>query len=960
MSSIKIDDIINFAKANNQTHVCLTDTNLYGAIEFYNKAKANNLKPIIGLNIKYNNQDVYLIAKNNNGYKNLIKISSHSLSNEQFDLNVYSSDLFIFSENIDALNLNKTSDLVSFSTVAVNPVFFEKKEDVIYFKSLLAIANSKQLSEYANDHSYDEYYMLTPSQAQNKYSDSLLNKLDEIINQCEWSIEFNTQRHMIKFPTKQNTKVLLQTLCVDGLNSKLKNRKIDVNKYIERLKYELNVVDQMGFNDYFLVVQDYVSEAKNRGILVGPGRGSAAGSLIAYSLGITEIDPIEHDLIFERFLNPERSTMPDIDVDFMDDRRNEVIEYLFQKYGKEHVAHIVIFQRIKAKMAIRDVGRILGMEKSVLDNISKLLLDEPLVEQITNKKISEYVNLYKELFDIAQKIDTFPRQVGIHAAGVVLSDDILSNIIPVQLGPNGCYLTQYSMEYLEPLGLIKMDILGLVNLSTINKALKLIKTTKNIDLNLRKIPMDDSKVFNYIAMGNTAGIFQLESSGMTQLVKKIKPTNIEDISICSALYRPGPQKNIPTYLHNKSQPDEIKYLNDKIKNILSSTYNIIIYQEQVIQMVQQVANFSLAEADLFRRAISKKKIDSLSKLEKKFIEGGIKNGYDYKEVKQIFDYIFEFANYGFNHSHSLAYSYISYWLAYIAYYYPLEFFTTLLISNDGSSEKTAEYVAIARQNGISISPIDINQSVETYSINDGSIILGFNCIKGIGVSISDKIISLRNSLPNKKFDGLVPTILLFKTNGIGLKTILLLITSGAFDNFDNENNLDNLSNRWWLLKHIEKTFNICDEFSIEETKQEISWSIEDKPTNDDIKLMLKNEFALTNILFVDDPILKIKKNLNYTEHKLYCLNEINSLESNFYHVLVQLTDVRCIVDRNKKQMAFITFNDETKTCKAVVFAGVYEKISDILEKNKYLILTLRTDIKKPGNFIVANAHKIDY
>jgi DNA polymerase-3 subunit alpha len=412
------------------------------------------------------------------------------------------------------------------------------------------------------------------------------------------------------------------------------------------------------------VVQDYVDFAKGKNILVGPGRGSAAGSLVAYVLGITEIDPIEHNLIFERFLNPERATMPDIDIDFMDSRRNEIIEYLFERYGKERVAHILTFQRMKAKMAIRDVGRVLGIELPIINSIAKLFtmdFDLDIKGAIENSKnIANFASKYPELFDYANKFLNFPRQVGLHAAGVIITNDNLTEYLPISNSTDGLYATQYSMEYLEPLGLIKMDILGLINLTTISETLQLIKNNHNKNISLNQIDLHDHAVFQQLARGDTVGIFQLESPGMRSLIVKIKPVSIEDISITSALFRPGPQKNIPTYLENKAHPDKIKYLNADFQYVLSPTFNVIIYQEQVIEIVQRVAKFSLAQADLFRRAISKKNADKLAQLHKEFTVAGVKNGYSQQEVETIYEYIFNFANYGFNHSHSLAYSYISY------------------------------------------------------------------------------------------------------------------------------------------------------------------------------------------------------------------------------------------------------------------------------------------------------------
>jgi DNA polymerase-3 subunit alpha len=527
----------------------------------------------------------------------------------------------------------------------------------------MSIGSDQQLTSFDNNHDYDDFYMLTDEQAQCKFSVDALKNLEQVITSCAWIIKQSNEINFVNYDSKISSKILLQTKCRDGLKKRLNSTQAP-KTYIERLKKELTTIDQMHFNDYFLVVQDYVNFAKRNGILVGPGRGSVAGSLVAFVLGITEIDPIEHDLIFERFLNPYRQTLPDIDIDFMDNRRNEIIEYLYERYGPEHVAHIITFQRMKAKMAIRDAGRILGIELPLVNNICKLIsveYDLNLTSAIKNdKQIATIANKYEELFDIANKFLNFPRQIGLHAAGVVITRTKVDDIIPIQSSTDGINATQYSMEYLEPLGLIKMDILGLVNLTTINETLKLIKKNHSVNVNLSKINLKDKKVFDHLIRGDTVGIFQLESDGMRNLIRKIKPTSIEDISITSALFRPGPQKNIPIYLKNKANPETIKYLNDDLREVLSSTYNIIIYQEQVIEIVQRVAGFSLAEADLFRRAISKKNADKLGQLREQFISGGITKKYSENELVTIFDFIYEFANYGFNHSHSLAYSYISY------------------------------------------------------------------------------------------------------------------------------------------------------------------------------------------------------------------------------------------------------------------------------------------------------------
>lgn len=616
MSSISIDDIISFALKHNQKYVSLIDINvMYGTIEFYQKAINNGLIPIIGLQIEYQDKKVILIAKNNNGYKSLIKISSFVMTNQQFQLENNLDGLYVIVDDIDKCEWLKNHygsfsyDQNAKSPIAIRDCFYENPKDIEYVKILKAIKEGLVYDQVKDDKSFDDMFMLDENQAKSIFNEESLNNLVKLVSSCQWTLEFYKQRHLVKYDPKNNSLILLQQMCVEGLKKRLNSNEAPI-KYIERLKNELSVIHQMGFDDYFLVVQDYVSFAKENGILVGPGRGSAAGSLVAYTLGITDIDPIQNNLIFERFLNPQRQTMPDIDIDFMDDRRNEVVEYIYNRYSANNVAHILTFQRMKSKMALRDVCRVFEFDLKLVNMITRefsMEFDLDIQGAIAKKKaIASYSEKYPQIFKIATKLLNFPRQIGQHAAGVIISDDPLNTIIPIQLSTDNIYSTQYSMEYLESFGLIKMDILGLVNLSTINQCLQLIEQTKGIKLHLDEIPLDDKQVFKQLSDGNTSGIFQLESPGMRNLIMRIKPKDIEDISITSALFRPGPQKNIPTYLANKANKDNIQYLNDDFKEVLSSTYNIIIYQEQVIQIVCRVANFSLAEADLFRRAISKK------------------------------------------------------------------------------------------------------------------------------------------------------------------------------------------------------------------------------------------------------------------------------------------------------------------------------------------------------------------
>ena len=965
MSSISIDDIISYAVKNNHKYVVLTDFNaMYGAAEFYNKAQANNLKPIIGLHIIEDSQYIYLLAKNNQGYKDLMKFSSLKMEGdvEAPTINKLIKNCFLITEDINQCKLNFTDGFSlnqkCKNPIASHPVYFLKKTDIKIWKSIRAIAEARLLDEYNDFHDYDEFYL----DKEVKYSDEAIKNLNKVLDSCSWSLELNKNRYILDYAglEHKNSRLMLQDYCIAGLKKqlKIKDGQVPVT-YAKRLKYELDVINSMGFNNYFLVVQDYVNYAKDHGILVGPGRGSAAGSLVSYLLGITEIDPIKHDLIFERFLNPERVTMPDIDVDFMDSRRNEVVEYLFNKYGKEHVAHIIIFQRIKIKMALRDVGRILDIDNKIVGKICSLVVDDAfgVDEQIKpSKQLQQAIEDYPELFAIASRLINFPRQMGLHAAGVVLSNVPLNDVVPTQPSSDGILCTQYSMEYLEPLGLIKMDILGLANLTSLDLILKKIEVNKGIKINLKDIDLNNKDVFKYISAGNTTGIFQLESKGMTDVIRKVKPKSIEDISVCSALFRPGPQKNIPTYVYNREHPDQIKYLNDDIKKILAPTYGIIVYQEQIIQIVQKIAGFSLAEADLFRRAISKKKVDALSKLKTDFINGGIKQGYDKKLVETIFDTIFEFANYGFNHSHSLAYSYISYWLAWLAYFYPLEFYTTILTTYNPNSKDISEYVQQAKNVGIKVLQPDINISEMTFTNTKDSIIFGLNSIKGIGYSVSTKILEIRNAQPNKKFATLIDAIKKLTNGGeSGLPMLKTLTYAGAFDSL-----LKKDQSRFWLINNIDIIFENCENIQSDGSSINFMDYNNAKPTEDNIKELNIKQEDLIGFCFSEDPIIEIKTKYK-GEWKLSTISQIvtsNDFHS-YFHVLVRINSIRETMTKTGKKMAFASIKDETFQTSATIFPGAYEKFSSLLKKNNYVLLTVKNDTYSKNSVQVNNVRSLE-
>ncbi len=871
-SSLSIDQIINFAIEQNQKYVALSDVNLYGAMDFYLKCKKNNLIPVIGLDVFVSNKNFLVFAKNYNGYLNLVKISSAiQTKDENFDVFKHLSDTFIIDKNGD---LDLETKHYKLSEIACNEVRFYKKDDLKIFNALQMIKNNMTCNPEELLVGQD-LSLIDKQEFLNRFNSEQIENLNKEIQDVNLEINFE-KNNIIEYKNSLNlsSKSFLEKLCLEGMNNKILNKQIDPSQkeiYIERLNEELKVINDMGFNDYFLVVQDFVNEAKNRNILVGPGRGSAASSLVSYFLSITEVDPIKYNLLFERFLNPGRISMPDIDIDIMDARRQEIVEYLFTKYGYDHVAHIVTFQRIKAKMAIRDVGRILNKDLKEINKICKLVpsdYDENLKEAILkNKELKLYYEDYKLLFDISSEIIGCPRQIGLHAAGIVLSKKKLTDIIPIQSSVNGEIATQFSMEFLEDLGLIKMDLLGLTNLTTIYFVLKMIKMIHKIDLDLSKINLDDQKVFLDAQQGHTLGIFQLESPGMTATLKKIKPKSIEDISICSALYRPGPMQNIKHLVDRRNKKEEIEYIDIKNKDILEPTYGIIVYQEQVITLVKNIANFSPYEAYSFRRLISKKKGDELDKFKEKFYESALKNGYEKDELDKIYSYIYTFADYGFNHSHSFAYSLISYWLLYLKHYYPIEFMTTLMISVEGNTTKTPVYLEECERLKIDVLKPNINLSEKSLSLYKRKILFGFNSIKGIGEETSKKIITIRKN--NNGFVNYYDAIQKLSSNGVGTSTLETLIYAGCFDCFElnrkfmleNMNEVIQVSSIWKELKDFENNIMVK----------------ECELTEEDKELFKKTEFNLLGTVFTDKKEIqnKIDEVLSkYAKYQIKPLNEI--------------------------------------------------------------------------------------
>ena len=744
-SLITVDKLINYAKNNDIKSLGILNNNLYSTMEFYKKCKSSNIKPIIGLIHSIDNIEIYLYPKNKLGMIDLFndRYDSDNLvcvvpyENKDVFSELEFSDKFISYKNDDEL---KNALLITSNVVSLNKVYSLNVEDVKYVNYLHMIDKGITISNY----NFNDYKDNVISLYHNDFDKSNTNIFSNLID-----LDLSDNRKYIPNYI-DNSYEYLKSLCIKGLNKRLNNNVSDV--YKKRMIYELDVIKNMGYVDYFLIVFDYVKYAKMNDIMVGPGRGSAAGSLVSYSLGITEIDPIKYDLLFERFLNPERVTMPDIDIDFDASKRNIVIEYVVNKYGRENVSNIMTYSTLSSKQVLRDVSKCLEIDLKIVDKLcsyveAKVCLKDNLNKNVNNM-LEQYSNL-KNAYFIAMKLEGLKRQIGTHAAGVVISSEKLTNLIPVIKGDT--YLTGYTMEYLEELGLLKMDFLAIKDLSILSSIIKSIESLLGRKININSIPLDDKKTYQEFSNANTSGVFQFESAGMKNFLSKLKPNCFYDLVAALALFRPGPMGNIDTYILRKNG-EKFDYIDKSLESILKPTYGIIIYQEQIMQILSKMANYSFANSDLIRRAISKKKLNIIEAEKSKFIDNSIKNGYSRNVAEEVYDLIVKFANYGFNKSHSVAYALVGYEMCFLKTHYSIYFYTSLLNYNMGSDIKTKEYLECLKKLNIDIVKPDINLSSNKYQVIDNKLLLPFNIIKNVGTNVSDLISSVRGDGFKDYFD----------------------------------------------------------------------------------------------------------------------------------------------------------------------------------------------------------------
>ncbi|MCD4760972.1 DNA polymerase III subunit alpha, partial [bacterium] len=861
-----IDSLIAKAKEQGADSLALTDHGvMYGAIEFYQKCRTAGIKPIIGVEVyvttnnlsdknpKEKPYHLILLAKNNIGYKNLLKLTTiahlegfyykpridwstlkkysegliastaclagplarHIQANQKQNveenikilIDIFGkNDLYLELQfrnmpeqkivNEELKQLGKKFDL---PLIVTNDVHYVNPEDDQAQDVLLCIQTKhKQADEDRMSYIGEDYSMIDQKRILELGGQEIKKAIDNtkrLADKCNLEIELGViQLPRYNLPAGITADQELYKLCIEGVKKRYTHEEKDIPQNIKkRLDYELSIIEKTGFATYFLIVQDFVNWAKKQEIVVGPGRGSAAGSLVSYLLNITNIDPLEYDLIFERFLNPERISMPDIDLDFADTRRDEVIKYVEKKYGKDHVAQIITFGTMAARAAVRDTGRALGYSYGYCDQVAKMIpMFTSLGEALAN--VEELKRVYEEdpeatrLLDMAGKLEGLARHSSTHACAVLITKEPLTNYTPLQYasGDDKTIISQYSMNPVEDLGLLKMDFLGLKNLTILEQTIEIVKATKNIKIDLDDIPLDDKKTFDLFQAGETTGVFQLESGGMKRYLKQLKPTELEDIIAMVALYRPGPMEFIPDFISSKHGRKKVEYLHPKLEPILKNTYGIAVYQEQLMKIVRELAGFTYGQADVLRKAVGKKIKKLLDEQEEKVVSGLIDNGIDKKTANKIWEFIVPFARYGFNRSHAACYAMIAYQTAYLKSNYPEAFMAALLTADQDNIDRITIEIKECRKMDIEVLPPDVNESFSNFSVvenNDpnqaGKIRFGLKAIKNVGYNIAKVIIRERKE--NGPYKSLEDFLSRIKDKDLNKKSLESLIKAGALD-----------------------------------------------------------------------------------------------------------------------------------------------------------------------------------
>ena len=1054
--SNKIQEYVNRVRELGMDSAAITDHGvMYGVIDFYRAARAAGINPILGCEVYVapgsrfdreigSGDDRYyhlvLLAENNQGYANLMKIVSKSfVEGFYYKPRVDLQLLEKYHEGLIALSACLAGEVARFLTrgmyedakaaalryqdifgkgnfflelqdhgipeqqnvnqqllkmhretgielVATNDVHYTLAEDAQPHDVLLCLQTGKKLSD-ENRMRYDggQYYVKSPEEMERlfPYATEALENTHKIAERCHVEIEFGvTKLPKFDVPEGYTSWEYLNELCFKGLEERYQPVTEELK---ERLNYELSTIKNMGYVDYFLIVWDFIRYARDHDIMVGPGRGSAAGSLVAYTLGITQLDPIRYDLLFERFLNPERVSMPDIDVDFCFERRQEVIDYVRRKYGDDCVVQIVTFGTLAARGVIRDVGRVMDLPYAQVDTIAKMIpqelnitIDKALKMNPELKKTYEDQPEIHDLIDTARRLEGLPRHTSMHAAGVVISQKDVSEYVPLSRAQDGSIVTQFTMTTLEELGLLKMDFLGLRTLTVIQNAVHLIEQDTGVHLDMQQIDYNDKKVLDSLGTGRSDGVFQLESAGMKNFMKELKPQSLEDVIAGISLYRPGPMDFIPQYIRGKNHPDTIQYDCPQLEPILKPTYGCIVYQEQVMQIVRNLAGYTLGRSDLVRRAMSKKKVAVMEKERQNFVYGNeaegvpgcIANGISEQVANKIYDEMIDFAKYAFNKSHAAAYAVVSYQTAFLKYYYPVEFMAALMTSVIEMPNKVAEYIQVCRQMGISILPPNVNCGIYGFSVDHGAIRYGLSAIKSVGRPVINALVEEREK--NGTYRSLKDFIERL-TGIVNKRAIENFIKAGALDCLEG-NRRQKMNVYGQIVDSIaqEKKNSFAGQMSLFDLVSD-----EDKK---DFEIRMPNvgEYDKEMVLAFEKEVLGIYLSGHPLEGYRGIMDKMISAKTTDFQpdeesgipkvydgqkVIIggMITERTIKYTRNNKVMAFLTVEDLVGTVEVVVFPRDYEKWQTLITDDARVFIQGRVNAEddRPSKLILEKVHSFE-
>ncbi|MFR9015433.1 MAG: DNA polymerase III subunit alpha [Roseburia intestinalis] len=1055
--SNKIKEYVSRVKELGMNSAAITDHGvMYGVIDFYKAARAAGIKPVLGCEVYVapgsrfdrelsHGDDRYyhlvLLAENNQGYQNLMKIVSKGfVEGYYYKPRVDMEVLETYHEGIIALSaclagevqrylvrglyeeaketaykyekcfgkgnfflelqdhgipeqktvnagLMRMSQETGIELVATNDVHYTYAEDAEPHDILLCLQTGKKLSD-ENRMRYEggQYFVKSEEEMRElfPYAAQAIDNTQKIADRCQVEIEFGvTKLPHFDVPEGYDSWTYLNKLCHEGLVRRYPDKHEEL---LPKLDYELSVIQKMGYVDYFLIVWDFINYARTHGIPVGPGRGSAAGSLVSYTTGITNIDPIRYNLLFERFLNPERVTMPDIDIDFCYERRSEVIDYVIEKYGKDCVTQIVTFGTLAARGVIRDVGRVMDLPYNFCDTIAKnipnelnITIDKALTMNPELRSMYESDETVKRLIDMAKRLEGLPRHTSMHAAGVVISQKAMDEYVPLSRSSDGTITTQFVMTTIEELGLLKMDFLGLRTLTVISDAVKLVEKNHGIKIDVDNIDYDDKKVLDSIGTGKCDGIFQLESAGMKNFMKELKPQSLEDVIAGISLYRPGPMDFIPKYIKGKNEPESVTYVCKELEPILEPTYGCIVYQEQVMQIVQNLAGYTMGQADNIRRAMSKKKqyvIDAERQNfvygnEEQGIKGCIANGISEQAANQIYDSMVDFAKYAFNKSHAAAYAVVAYQTAYLKYYYPVEFMAALMTSVIDNTRKVAEYIYSCRQMGIKVLSPDINEGEGRFLATKDGIRYGMYAIKSIGRQVIDIILAEREA--NGKYITLSDFLSRVAGREVNKRAVENLIKAGACDGLDGNRQqmllvyntlIDNLNQE--KKNSLAGQMSLFDLVSEEEKKAyEVRFPNVEEYTKE-IKLGFEKE--VLGIYLSGHPLEeyeeKWRKNISAVTADFMLDEETNAVKIKDNQSVVIggiITEKTIKYTKQNKAMAFITVEDLFGTVEVIIFPRDYEKYSRYLNEDEKVFVAGHANVEedKNGKLICEKIYSFD-